>query len=161
MNNRNFLNFINFNRILLIIIFISISFSCKKEKNLGSYRPEDFYGEWELVCKFLDTDSNGLDSGDQKYMSNPKDSFTWNFLKDNHIEYKSAGKVLFTGHWALTLPNEKIPENQLFLYTDFEYYSASYTIQIINSKQVVFYCKQTKIQFGLPRIQWVGWELKM
>jgi|688.fasta_scaffold80791_4 hypothetical protein len=134
--------------------------SCKKEKNLGSYRPEDFYGEWELVCKFLDTDSNGLDSGDQKYMANPKDSFTWNFLKDNHIEYKSAGKVLFTGHWALTVPNEKVPENQLFLYRDFEYYSAAYTIQRKNNGHYVIFCRQTELIFSTPRRRWYGWEFK-
>lgn len=147
-------------RITIYFLLITFISSCKKEKNLGSYRPEDFYGEWELVCKFLDTDSNGLDSGDQKYMANPKDSFTWNFLKDNHIEYKSAGKVLFTGHWALTLPNEKIPENQLFLYRDFEYYNSNYTLQKLSNGNTVLFSRQVDTRFGLPSFIWKGWELK-
>jgi hypothetical protein len=145
--------------LIIITCLTSTVSSCKKEKNLGSYRPEDFYGEWELVCKFLDTDSNGLDSGDQKYMTNPKDSFTWNFLKDNHIEYKSAGKVLFTGHWALTVPNEKVPENQLFLYNDFEFKTKAYLIQSIDQNKLVVYYRDVHFKFGFPWVSWYGWEL--
>jgi hypothetical protein len=133
--------------------------SCKKPKYTSAYEPKDFYGEWKLECKFWDTDSNGLDSGDVKYLANPKDSFTWYFRNDNRVDYRSAGKVMFTGQWALTLPNERMPVNELYIYYDFDYYSANYKIQQATSKSLIIYCKQIEYKFSQPWPIWYGWEL--
>lgn len=149
--------------VISTVFLISVLFtvhSCKKPKYTSAYEPKDFYGEWKLECKFWDTDSNGLDSGDVKYLANPKDSFTWYFRNDNRVDYKSAGKVMFTGQWALTIPNERVPSNQLFLYRDFEYYNSSYTIQKLPNGNISLYSRQIDTRFGLPKFIWIGWEIK-
>ena len=146
--------------LFFITCLIFILSSCKKEKDLGRYRPEDFYGEWELVCKFLDTDSNGLDSGDQKYMANPKDSFTWNFLKDNVIQYVSKKLVISSGKWFLTEFKDQDNNANLLLHPDFENRNWVYKIQTANTQELVIYCRQLIYSFGLPRIYWYGWKLQ-
>lgn len=135
-------------------------FSCNKEKKTGQVRSTDIIGEWQMVCKFYDTDSNGLDEGDSKYPSNPQDSFNWVFQPDNKLQFKEKGKLVYTGYWFLTWPNNAEGVNELFLYPDPDLRNFVYKIQIYRPDYLVFYCKQFEIEFGVLKYRWYGWELK-
>lgn len=147
--------------VISTVFLISVLFtvhSCKKPKYISAYEPKDFYGEWKLECKFWDTDSNGLDSGDVKYLANPKDSFTWYFKIKDTVCYFSGKVKMSTSKWFLLEPN-KNNNSEVLLYPDFENRKWIYRIQKLNTQEMIIYCRQTIYDMGLPRVYWYGWKL--
>lgn len=148
---------------IVIIIGLTMALlnieACKKKDKCGVIDMNAISGIWKLERKFWDLDSNGFDDGDISYVQNPNDSFIWNLATNNVLEYYIKNKLNYRGYWFLTCPSNSQIHNQLYLYSDPDLRNYVYTIQTIDKSNLIIYCKLFVVEFGQPKVKWIGWKL--